>query len=59
MNLTYKTAVAVCLWWFALVSQAAVPAGGLPDFAALVDSNGPAVVNISTTQSINAAGFRA
>jgi serine protease Do len=57
MNLTYKTAVAVCLWWFALVSQAAVPAGGLPDFAALVESNGPAVVNISTTQSIKRSGF--
>ncbi len=57
MNLTYKTAVAVCLWWFALASQAAVPAGGLPDFAALVESNGPAVVNISTTQSIKRSGF--
>jgi len=52
MNPIYKIAVAICLGWFALTSQAAVAVSGLPDFAALVESNGPAVVNISTTQSV-------
>jgi len=52
MNPIYKIAVAICLGWFALASQAAVAVSGLPDFAALVESNGPAVVNISTTQSV-------
>ncbi len=57
MNQMYKSVVAVSLWWFALASQAAVSVTGLPDFAALVESNGPAVVNISTTQSVKRGPF--
>ncbi|MCZ7563928.1 MAG: DegQ family serine endoprotease [Burkholderiales bacterium] len=36
-------------------ASVAVPAGALPDFTALVKSQGPAVVNISTTQRVRTA----
>jgi serine protease Do len=43
--------LALLLWVFAATAQAAVRVG-LPDFASLVQNNGPAVVNISTTQVV-------
>jgi serine protease Do len=43
------THIAVFLWL--TVSVATANAEALPDFAPLVEANGPAVVNISTTQS--------
>jgi len=40
-------------WLFAnFPASAALPARALPDFTALVEANGPAVVNISTTQAV-------
>jgi serine protease Do len=36
--------------------QAAVPLASLPDFTALVESQGPAVVNISVTKAARAPG---
>jgi serine protease Do len=46
-------AVATWLWLLSLVLPAqAAGLGALPDFIALVESNGPAVVNISTTQAL-------
>jgi serine protease Do len=38
-------------------AQAAVPGVQLPDFTALVKREGPAVVNISTTQTLRSRGF--
>jgi serine protease Do len=41
------------LWLLMLAAHAsAAPTRALPDFTALVEANGPAVVNISTTQAI-------
>ncbi len=57
MNPINRILVVMCLGWFTIASQAAVPTSGLPDFAGLVESNGPAVVNISTTQSIKRTPF--
>ncbi len=49
--------VAACLLG-ATVTQAAPPARGLPDFSSMVEANGPAVVNISTTQVIKRTAVR-
>jgi serine protease Do len=38
------------------VAATAAPARALPDFTALVDQNGPAVVNISTTAKVHTSG---
>ena len=46
-----RSSVGLLLWLLTVVAQAAVRAG-LPDFSTLVEANGPAVVNISTTQTI-------
>lgn len=42
----------VLLWSLALSAAAAPVRPALPDFATLVETNGPAVVNISTTQTV-------
>ena len=57
MNPINKMFTVLFLGLFTLASQAAMPVSGLPDFAGLVESNGPAVVNISTTQSVKRAPF--
>jgi serine protease Do len=57
MSPIYKMVVAIYLGWFAIAAQAAVPVAGLPDFAGLVESSGPVVVNISTTQNIKRSTF--
>ena len=49
----------VTLWLIAFVAQAfAQSARDLPDFTRLVEEQGPAVVNISTTQTVKRSGFR-
>jgi serine protease Do len=47
------------LWLLALApaAPAAPAARALPDFTALVEANGPAVVNISTTQAVKRPSF--
>ena len=45
----------VVVWLLFANAAAAAPATVLPDFANLVESNGPAVVNISTTQTVKQA----
>src|SRR6266849_893923 len=46
-----RSSVGLLLWSLTIAAQAAVRSG-LPDFSPLVEANGPAVVNISTTQTI-------
>lgn len=46
-----RSSVGLLLWLLTIAAQAAVRSG-LPDFSPLVEANGPAVVNISTTQTI-------
>ncbi len=50
-SMASRSSVGLLLWLLTVVAQAAVR-GGLPDFSPLVEANGPAVVNISTTQTI-------
>src|SRR5216684_3847168 len=50
-GMVLRSSVGLLLWLFIMVAHAAVRSG-LPDFTTLVEANGPAVVNISTTQTI-------
>jgi len=43
--------VVLAVVWLLSASALAAPVRALPDFASLVEANGPAVVNISTTQA--------
>jgi len=47
----------IALSWFLSWPALSAPARGLPDFTALVEANGPAVVNISTTQSVKQSAW--
>lgn len=49
-----RAALSFILWLYVIAAQAAIR-GNLPDFAALVEANGQAVVNISTTQTVKQA----
>ncbi|HSD60738.1 MAG TPA: DegQ family serine endoprotease [Burkholderiales bacterium] len=51
--MTKKLIVSLALWLsFALPAAAAAPGASLPDFTELVEKQGPAVVNISSTQTV-------
>ena len=52
-----RVTLALFLWFFAISVEAA-NRSGLPDFSTLVEANGAAVVNISTTQTIKQSPFQ-
>jgi len=52
--MTKKLIVSLALWLsFVLPAAAATPGASLPDFTELVEKQGPAVVNISSTQTVH------
>ena len=56
MRASQRAQAAVALWLCLLLPAQAAGLAALPDFTPLVESNGPAVVNISTTQAQKSAG---
>lgn len=57
LTVVKQTRLWVSFYWFILIATIPVKAfAQLPDFTGLVESNSAAVVNISTTQKVSAAG---